>query len=187
MLFGLLFGLILQAGAGASEQPSDAGDALVSAALRGDVGAVQDLLAKGVSANARSPSLVHSPLNAATLTGCTGDADALAAASVVIDALLAAGADPNATEGAGNSTLTMAAQRCPGVIVQRLLDAGGDVKHRSPQGWGPLSMALAVKNKSSARVLIEHGARLPAATVDRMSAKANEDPELQELLRKARQ
>jgi len=81
----------------------------------------------------------------------------------------------------------MAAQRCPGVVVQRLLDAGGDTKHRSPQGWGPLSMALKVENKSSARVLIDHGARLPAATLDKLIKKPSDDPEMKELIRRARQ
>ena len=170
-----------------AQEPSAQGDVLVGAALRGDVSTVQALLADGVSANARSPSLPHSPLNAATLGGCKKDPDKLAKALAVIDALLAAGADANAVEGAGASTLTMAAQRCPGEVVQRLLDAGGDVKHRSPQGWGPLSMALMVKNKSSARVLIDHGARLPPATIDKLSKKPADDPEMAELIRRARQ
>lgn len=170
-----------------ADEPSEMGDMLVNAALRHDLADVKALLAQGVSANARSPSLRHSPLNAATLTGCgKGDA-ALADALPVIDALLAAGANPNATEGAGTSTLTMAAQRCPGVVVQRLLDAGGDTQHRSPMGWGPLSMALTVGNTSSARVLIDHGARLPAATLDKLIKKLPDDPEMKELIRRARQ
>jgi len=178
--------LLVCAGALAQE-PSAMGEVLVSAALGHDVAGVKALLAEGVSANARSPSLPHSPLNAATLTGCGKDQATQAEMMQVIDALLAAGADPNATEGAGTSTLTMAAQRCPGEVVQLLLDAGGDVKHRSPQGFGPLSMALIVKNKSSARVLIEHGARLPAATLDKLIKKSPEDPEMRELIRRARQ
>ncbi len=168
------------------EAPSELGDALVGAALRRDVAEVKALLAEGVSANARSPTLPHSPLNAATMVGCGKDEGDYAQALQIVDALLAAGADPNATEGAGTSTLTMAAQRCPGEVVQRMLDAGGDVAHRSPQGWGPLSMALIVKNKSSARVLIEHGARLPGATLDKLIKTPPDDPELKELIRRAR-
>lgn len=182
----LLLALAITVGA-AAEEPSHMGDMLVNAALRRDVAEVKVLLADGVSANARSPSLPHSPLNAATLVGCGKDQASYQAAIEIVDALLAAGANPDATEGAGTSTLTMAAQRCPGEIVQRLLDAGGDVKHRSPQGFGPLSMALIVKNKSAARVLIDHGARLPGATLDKLIKTPPEDPEMKELLRRARQ
>lgn len=179
--------LLATSGSLGAEERSAAGDALVSAALRLDVGEVKALLERGVDANARSPTLPHSPLNAATLTGCGKGEERYAQSLEIVDVLLAAGANPNATEGAGTSTLTMAAQRCPGEVVQRLLDAGGDVAHRSPQGWGPLSMALMVRNKSSARVLIEHGARLPAATIEKVSKTPTDDPELQELLRRARQ
>jgi hypothetical protein len=165
---------------------SDGGDALVSAALRGDLAGVEALLALGVDADARSNTLPHSPLNAATLAGCGKAEHDYVRALHVIDALLAAGANPNAVEGAGASTLTMAAQRCPGEVVSRLLDAGGDVAHRSPQGWGPLSMALIAGNKSAARVLVDRGARLSAATLDRLSGNPTNDPELRELLRRAR-
>jgi uncharacterized protein len=165
--------------------PIDA-DGLVQAALQGRVTTVQLLLAAGVDPNARSATLPQSALNAATMRSCLPGADAQVR-DAMVDALLAAGADPNATEGAGTSTLTMIAQRCPGTVVQKLLAAGGDPAHRSPQGFGPLSMALTVRNLDAAEALVEHGVRLPAATLQRLFPEPPEDPRLARVIERARE
>jgi hypothetical protein len=46
-------------------------------------------------------------------------------------------------------------------------------------------MALIVKNKSAARALVEHGARLSEETLGRLFPEPSDDPELAELVKRA--
>lgn len=162
-------------------------DTLRRAAMQSQASIVEALLVLGVDPNERGGSLPQSTLslatmrscNAATMLGSEADRDR------ILDLLLEAGADPDGSEMAGMNTLIMISQRCPGTVVQKLLDAGADYEARGARGFSALSMALTVKNLSAAEALIQHGARLSPETVSKMYPEPPEDEKLASLLKLA--
>ena len=158
-------------------------DLLVTAAMRGDAGAVRALLARGMDPNVRG-GIGKTPLRAATSLGCmmqASEAELLA----VIDALVAAGANVNEVDDFGLDVLLMAAQKCKAAAVTRLLKAGADYERRSPQGFSPLSMALIVKNYDAAEALVAHGARLSRESMAKIFPEPPTEPAVAALVKRA--
>ncbi|HEX4736823.1 MAG TPA: ankyrin repeat domain-containing protein [Allosphingosinicella sp.] len=116
---------------GAAPVPLTGIDALIAAAMRQDEGALRGMLAE-------APELLHSPL---PLLAAAVHGDAAATAL-----LLSLGADPHAVDGDGITPLHRAVQSGSLAVVDRLLEAGGEVDRRERK-WGgtPLSWAGVLK------------------------------------------
>ena len=94
---------------------------LVAAAAEGDPVRVREILAAGVSPNARDGH-GYGPLHQA----------AAANATEVLEILLEAGAEVDAADGRGWSALTWAAYLGAYAAARHLLEAGADPNHRAP-------------------------------------------------------
>ncbi|HET7746441.1 MAG TPA: ankyrin repeat domain-containing protein [Vicinamibacteria bacterium] len=159
-------------------------DRLGNAAMRGDLAGVRAALATGMSAKGRT-SLGHTPLRMATSFACSMPGAKPQDVLGIVDALIEAGADVNHVDDYGHGDLLMAAQKCKGEVVTRLLKAGGDAEQRSPQGFSPLSMAFIVKNYDAAAALVDHGARLSPESIKKIFEEPPAEPELAALVKRA--
>lgn len=134
-------------------EPAPEADKLFQAIRGGDRSEIQRLLKDGVSANARD-ARGNTPLMAAALNA---DVE-------VLELLLNAGADVNATNQAGANALLRAAtfEDKTRLLVAR----GADVKARSQLGNTALLLAARKPGNSGAvKVLLAHGADANAANV----------------------
>ncbi|MGM1063260.1 ankyrin repeat domain-containing protein [Saccharothrix sp. Mg75] len=131
---------------------------LMAATVAGDLIGVQVLLANGAEVDARSPVLngfndLHTPLLVASRDGHTE----------IVRALIAAGADVNATEPTfGAVPLHKAVYNGHADITQVLVDTPGtDIDFQgSTNGYTPLHDALWHGFEECARILVRAGARL---------------------------
>lgn len=159
-------------------------DTLIHSALMHDGRLVGAVLAKGVPPDATG-ILPQTALQLVVSTQCAdpphGREDQLA----IIDLLIAKGADVKDTSFGDSEIVIWAAQQCPPVVVERLLDAGATLEARTPQGFGPLSMALTVKNYDTAELLVDRGARLKPETVKKLFSAPGDDARLAALLERA--
>ncbi len=76
----------------------------------------------------------------------------------LVQALLAAGADPNAHNQNGGTPLLYAVAGGSQQVVGRLLAAGAQINQRSSNGWSPLMMAVAKRRAMLVRSLLRAGA-----------------------------
>lgn len=168
----------------AEQRIADA-DTLTHAAAMHDVKLVAAVLATGVSPDARG-ILPHSALQLVASTQCADPPHGREAQLQIIDLLIAKGADVHDKSFGSSEIVIWAAQQCPPVVVERLLDAGANIEARSPQGFSPLSMALAVRNHDTAELLINRGARLSPEAARRLFSDTGDDQRLAELVERAK-
>jgi ankyrin repeat protein len=99
----------------------------------------------------------------------------LAAAALrlrAVEALLRAGADPNAENRRGALPLHYACDPRPGsktwnpaaqrTVIELLLDAGANIEHAEKAGAAPLHRAVRARSPEAVRCLLERGARVDA-------------------------
>ena len=81
-----------------------------------------------------------------------------------VQALLAQGADPNETDGAGGSALTAAAREGHVDVMRVLIKGGADVNQRDARftRWTPLVHAIHKRQDAAARLLLDAGAEVDA-------------------------
>lgn len=90
-----------------------------------------------------------------------------------VEALLRAGADPNAENRRGALALHYACDPRPGSgktwdparqrrVIELLLDAGSKIEHREKAGAAPLHRAVRARSAEAVRCLLERGARVDA-------------------------
>lgn len=93
------------------------------------------------------------------LTRAAGAGDSRA-----VQALLAQGADPNATDGAGGTALIAAARAGHLDVMRVLIRAGADVNRRDARfaRWTPLVHAIHNRQDAAARLLLDAGAEVDA-------------------------
>ena len=169
----------------ATKTLSDAGidpvpDNFPNPIIAGDAASVRAMIALGVDAKT---SLPQSSLELAAMS-CSNPQVQPDATAAIVDALVAAGADPNAPGMQGLGPLMIAAQQCGALVVHHLLAAGAKLGSRTPQGFTPLSMALVTRHYDAAGELIAAGARLSPAEAAKF-AGGPPDTRLQDLLAKA--
>ena len=123
--------------------PAPGPDALVSAAQKGDLATVKQLLGAGVSANTVDAAGV-TPLMMAAFYGH----------AEVATALLAAGATSGAVSPQGNTALMAAAMNGHAKVVERLLAAGVDPAKKNSGGTTALDIARA-KGQTAVVKLLE--------------------------------
>lgn len=134
---------------------------LLSAARIGDEKVAREALSLGANPNAMSEDGVSALARAAASLG-----------DGVLQALLAAGADPN--QESDPVALHVAAshtchgRRCP---LRLLLEAGADPNQRDEEGWTALMHAASWGQDEAARILIEAGADIGARNEERDSAE----------------
>ena len=78
--------------------------------------------------------------------------------------LLAAGANVDAADGDGDTSLSFAAGLGSPRLIKRLLDAGADPNAAGADGWAPLHWASEEGGIEGAALLIKHGAAVNAKT-----------------------
>jgi hypothetical protein len=155
---------------------------LLSAAQRGDVTAVQALLAKGADVNA----MANNGRTALIEASQNGHLD-------VVQVLLAKGADVNAKDSLGFSALQMASgQKGHLDVVQVLLAKGADVNAQDNEGWTALmgASASSYADLDIVQALLAKGADVNAKKNDGatalMEACAYNDDGLTPALRRTR-
>lgn len=128
--------------------------ALVQAAMNGRVGAVEALVGAGAAVDGTRDGR---PLLDAARNGH----------SLVVDALLRAGADPNATDGRGQTALHWAATFGFDRVILRLVHAGADTEARAARS-GRTALACAAQQGWVVAVdaLVGAGARPDTADLD---------------------
>ena len=82
-----------------------------------------------------------------------------AAYGTIVDALLAAGANPNIVDDNNSTPLIWAAQSCDASVVAALIRAGGNVNARAKGGATPLMMAEVMQRTETAALLRKAGAK----------------------------
>jgi ankyrin repeat protein len=136
---------------------------LTNAAWRGDVSAVQALLAKGADVNMKAAGGMTALMSAAH-----------EGRFAVVQALLAKGADVNASRDDGVTALMLAS--LPGFldVVQALLASGADVNAKSNIGLTPLEMAVSSPTghleREVVQALLDKGADANASRNDGITA-----------------
>jgi ankyrin repeat protein len=92
---------------------------------------------------------------------------------LAVDALIKAGADPNAANRRGATALHYACDPRPRAgrtwdpshqraVLERLLAAGSDIEHKDKAGATPLHRAVRARSPEAVRCLLERGARADA-------------------------
>ena len=90
-----------------------------------------------------------------------------------IEALLAAGADPQATDADGDTPLTIAAfNGAPDAALAALVARGAALAHRNRFGATPLHAAAAAGSAAAARALVRLGADTAAVDASGLTARA---------------
>lgn len=145
---------------------------LMRAASAGDIETIDSLVAMGVApdtaASTADVEAVASPpleAGATALVLAARDADA-----ATVDALLDAGADPNAQTDSGLSPLMLAAQRGQTEAVVSLLGAGADPTLSSVEGRTALMLAARAGADRAVALLLEAGADPEATDADGVTA-----------------
>ena len=120
---------------------------LHTAAARGELKAVRDLLARGTDPDVRGPRRI-TPLTAAAYHGY------LAVARALVDA----GADVNAADADGMRPLSASMLGGHHAISQLLIERGADVEFLDPTGDTPLMTAAAYSSPKLVAMLLAAGA-----------------------------
>ena len=90
-----------------------------------------------------------------------------------IEALLAGGADPQATDADGDTPLTIAAfNGASDAALASLVAHGAALAHRNRFGATPLHAAAAAGSAAAARALVRLGADVAAVDASRLTARA---------------
>jgi ankyrin repeat protein len=90
-----------------------------------------------------------------------------------IEALLAGGADPRATDADGDTPLTIAAfNGAPDAALASLVAHGAALAHRNRFGATPLHAAAAAGSAAAARALVRLGADVAAVDASGLTARA---------------
>jgi ankyrin repeat protein len=144
--------LIVLALGGCGDDPNapgaDGEPLLISAAERGDLPAIDALLARKALPDVRD-SCDWTPLMKAALEGH----------QVAVERLLAAGADPQGEDKGGYTAMMLAASNNHAEIVSLLLANGAMVDHQErTRGWTALIWAATQGHTETVRVLMEAGA-----------------------------
>lgn len=144
--------LVARPGSGDSQQH------LVEALLAGDRAAVERLLERGASPDARVSEGEHRDKTVLMLAAQQGDV-------ALVDLLLAAGADVDGANDRGGNALMFAATQGHAAVVERLLAAGPTVNAQADNGWTALMLATAKDEQAIVQSLAAAGADVDRADV----------------------
>ena len=166
----LCAGLSAASPALAADPPGGDSTALLTAASRGDLVAVNKLLKAGAKPNVRN-ELNTTPLLEAAFHANTD----------IVKALLEAGADPNLAGPDGQTALMLIARGNNVAAARLLLDKGANPKAAEAQrGQTALMWAAANNQGPMARLLVERGAEVDARTAtDLMTPLVSGEPRAQ--------
>jgi rhodanese-related sulfurtransferase len=89
---------------------------------------------------------------------------------VVVQELIAAGADLEAVDRDGNTALWAACYAGQLAVIEQLLDAGANINHQNPDGASALIYAASAGKTDVVALLIAKGARADLTTVDDFTA-----------------
>ncbi len=136
---------------------SDVNQELLNAAMLGDVAGVQKALAAGASVK--------------TGTGTTAlSLAALHGHAAVVNALLAAGADPKITDQTGMTPLAVAAAQGHNGVIDALASHGADLNATDKDGITVLMAAASANRVATVKLLLTRGADVNATSSDGASA-----------------
>jgi uncharacterized protein len=182
ILAGLL-GTTLLAGVSLAAESPNGSVALISAADRNDLSAVEALIAAGADVKGANefgatalyaaaaadagPALIAKLLaagadpNAHLVSGETPLMVAARQGNIeTVRALIAGGADPNASEGNGGQTALMwAVSESHPAVVAELIQHGASIDAKSKKGYTALMFAALEGDTESARILLKAGAK----------------------------
>lgn len=154
---------------------ADVGTAIADATKNRDMKAVADLLAQRVDVNTRQP-------DGTTALHWAVRWDALE----MVDQLIRAGANVNATNRYNITPLALACINGSAAVVEKLLQAGADL-NAAPNGEPPLMLAARTGDFETVKLLLTHGAAVNAKETERgqtalMWAVAEANPTVAKLL-----
>ena len=141
--------------------PGGEAESLFKAVGRGDLSAVQSMLAAGVDVNAKTPA-GNTPLIYTAFNGQTA----------VVGALLGAGAQVNQTSHDGSSALMAATYHSHTDTIRALLRAGADVNAMNRNRLTALSIAVMWGHASAVKILLDAGATPDIKTPSGMNLEA---------------
>jgi hypothetical protein len=118
------------------------------AAMGGNVARVRELIGKGANVNVQQIKFFGTPLQYAAAQG-HGE---------TVQALLEAGAKPDARDAKQRTPLMWAAQAGQADVIRRLLKFGADVNAATESGWTPLHYAVSKNHVVAAELLMDQGA-----------------------------
>jgi ankyrin repeat protein len=157
-------------------QSGETTPALVTAAQRGDVGAVKAALAASPKVDDADRLSKRTALHMAAFSGN----------AEIAKLLLDAKAGPNVQDRTGKTPVTVAAEKGNAEVLKLLLAAGGDANARDQVQGSPLLWAAGLGTPDTVRVLLEAGANPNIADVNGMTplmwASGVGRPEVVELL-----
>jgi len=147
-----------------------------------DADAVEHYLAAGISASDAGTTGMP-PLQAAVMFGCPYGQPTPEETSRIVAALLAAGADPNATDEQGNRALHRASS-CDGGIIQQLVAAGADMHAVNGTGMTAFGIVVAT-NTPAAEAMLAAGYRVTPEEAAQYKEWFTDDPVKRKLLQRA--
>ena len=157
---------------------------MINILLSAHVEAVVSMLAMGLDPNAKPSSFPQTFLEFAAMA-CADKKNDTRRIVQTVDALLEYGANPNNEGMRDLGPMLTAAQQCPGVVVERLVKAKGNINASNSLGHTPLSMALIVKNYDAAETLVRLGARLKPESGKKILDGQESDTRLKALIKRA--
>ena len=149
---------LLQKGANPDATDGYGTTAIGWAAHKGHTGILRQLIDAGADANLPTAPAPRSGITTALCSAISGEAGPGETLKMV-EILLRAGADPNATDSFQRSPLDLATALDVGInSIVALLDAGADANITDGRGRAPLYWAIKWDQPDVARLLILHGA-----------------------------
>ena len=126
---------------------------LIAASIRGHKGAAEILLFSGAKTDSRTKSERRTALHFAALRG----------SSQIVQVLVDAGTDLDATDAAGQTALHVVGGKDPSRIISILVEAGASTEAKTLAGCTPLHLAVLEGRQDLVECFLQHGAKINAA------------------------
>ena len=162
-------------------------DSLQRAIGAGDGETLNALIDAGVSIGAADAARANGAVINGLSVACGEKPPATERIVAAIDLLVKRGFGLNYADANGNTIVMSAAQFCPAAVAGRLVDLGAEVNPVNKQNFTPLQMAFVGGRWDTAKVLVDHGARMTKQQADQLFFELPQDPAQRDLVARATQ
>ena len=160
-------------------------DSLQRAIAAGDAGSVDALMDAGVSVGGTDAARANQIIINGLSSACGDKPIPTERIVEAVDVLVRRGFGLRYADALGNTILMSAAQFCPAAVAARLIDLGAEVDPVNKQNFTPLQMAFAGGRWDTAKVLVDHGARLSKRQSEQLFFELPQDPTQRDLVARA--